>query len=64
MAKKKDPQQKKEPVPFTLEKSIKERLDEIYKNPNSIFETRANLIRYCIRQQLPIIEKELEENEK
>jgi len=64
MAKKKEPREKKVPVPFHLETSIRERIQEVVDNPNSIFENRSNLIRYCIKQQLPIIEKELYENEK
>lgn len=64
MAKRKEAREKKEPVPFHLEKSIKNRIQNVVDNPNSIFENRSNLIRYCIKQQLPLIEKELEENEK
>ena len=63
MPKKKESREKKEPIPFHLEKSIIARIQEIVNNPNSIFENRSNLIRYCIKQQLTQIEKDLLDNE-
>lgn len=51
-------------INFHLEKELENDIQKIIKNPYSTFENKAQLIRYCIKQQLPLIKKEMEENTK
>lgn len=46
---------------FYLEKSIDERINQIINDPNNIFDDKSSFFRYCIKQQLPKIEEEINE---
>lgn len=52
---------KKDHINIYLDKEILQKIDQIVKDPYNIFEHRSMVIRYCIAQNLPILEKELEE---
>ena len=52
---------KKVIVNFHLEKEIYQQIEKIIKDPYSTFENKAQLMRYCIKQQLPLIKKEMDE---
>jgi hypothetical protein len=45
-------------VSFYLEKSNLDRLRRVSQNPESVFDDVSSLIRFCVKMQLPLIEKE------
>jgi hypothetical protein len=53
----------KEYIAFYLEPSIKEKMQLIVDNPNTMFDNLSALIRYCIKSKIPEIEKELNEQQ-
>jgi len=55
--------EKKEYTAFYLEISIKERIQKIVDNPNTMFDSESSFYRHAVKRILPEIEKELEENE-
>ena len=54
---------KERSLPFNLriDKRLLDEIREICENQYTFFENPTQLIRYCIKQQLPLIKKELEE---
>lgn len=56
---KKTNKEKRLMINFYLEKTLIKRCDEIVNDQDNIFDDRSTLIRYCVRMQLPILEKEL-----
>lgn len=46
-------------VNFYLEEDLVTRLDQIINDSNNIFDDRSKLIRFFIKQQLPVLEEEL-----
>lgn len=52
---------RKQHLNFYLETELIKRIDKISEDPNNIFDDRSKIIRFCIKQQLPLIEKQIEE---
>lgn len=50
-------------INFYLEKSTLQRCDAIVNQRDNVFEDRSTLIRYLIKQHLPILEAELKHQE-
>jgi len=55
--------EKKEYTAFYLETSIKERIQKIVDNPNTMFDSESGFYRHAVKRTLPEIEKEIKENE-
>jgi len=53
--------EKKQYTGFLLEFGYKKEIEEIAEHPMSLFESEAQIIRYCIKKVLPDIKAELEE---
>jgi len=52
---------KKSHLNFYLENDIIKRMDIIVGDADNIFDDRSKIIRFCVKQQLPLIEKQIQE---
>lgn len=49
-------------INFYLENSFLKRIETIVKDSSNIFDDKSTLIRYCVKQMLPIIEMDLKKD--
>jgi metal-responsive CopG/Arc/MetJ family transcriptional regulator len=51
-------------INFYLDKELIRRCDTIVREGNTLFEDRSTLIRHCVKTTLPIIEKQIRDEQK
>jgi hypothetical protein len=55
--------ERSKPFNLRIDERLMKEIETICENPYSFFENPTQFIRYCIKQQLPLVKKELEEKQ-